>query len=122
MIVTARQAKRSAKLFNYGTLIAIMFPLPLLFFWSGLSMLVYAMNKENPNEKVGYYTQQAAYRFYGVAGFVIVIGAFFPVDYRYYLVLWILSLVVLVPWTLWDLHKINGDTWEDAATLADSIK
>ena len=34
--------------------------------WLGLSMLVYAMNRHHPNPKVGHYTQQAAYRFYGV--------------------------------------------------------
>ena len=59
-IVTAASARRAAKWFNYGTLVAIAIPLPLAIFWTGMSMLIYALNKHHPNPKVGYYTQSAA--------------------------------------------------------------
>ncbi|MCK7581443.1 MAG: hypothetical protein MZV65_41295 [Chromatiales bacterium] len=49
-------------------------PFPLLIFWFGASMLVYALNRHHPNPKVGHYTQQAAYRFYGVTGFFVAIA------------------------------------------------
>jgi len=70
-IVTGDQARRAAKWFNYGTLVSLILPLPLMIFWTGMSMLIYALNRHHPNPKVGYYTQQAAYRFYGVAGTLV---------------------------------------------------
>ncbi|HMR03372.1 MAG TPA: hypothetical protein PKA43_08375, partial [Candidatus Competibacter phosphatis] len=77
-VARGSSAKRASALMNYGNLIAILVPFPLLIFWFGASMLVYAMNRHHPNPKVGYYTQQAAYRFYGVTGFFIVIATFIP--------------------------------------------
>ena len=77
-VARGSSAKRASALMNYGNLIAILVPFPLLIFWFGASMLVYAMNRHHPNPKVGHYTQQAAYRFYGVTGFFIVIATFIP--------------------------------------------
>ncbi len=113
-IVTAASARRAAKWFNYGTLVAMAIPLPLAIFWTGMSMLIYALNKHHPNPKVGYYTQAAAYRFYGVAGFSVAVAIFFPPKIIYYLVIWAIAAAILVPWTLYDLHRINYDTWEDS--------
>jgi Na+/serine symporter len=62
-VARGSSAKRASALMNYGNLIAILIPFPLLIFWFGASMLVYAMNRHHPNPKVGHYTQQAAYRF-----------------------------------------------------------
>jgi hypothetical protein len=77
-IVPARSARTAAKLFNYGNILAVLMPFPLIIFWFGASMFVYAMNRHHPNERVGHYTQQAAYRFYAIVGALIVVGTFFP--------------------------------------------
>lgn len=112
-IVTGASSRRAAKWFNYGTLVATLVPLPLGIFWTGLSMLIYALNKHHPNPKVGYYTQMAAYRFYGVAGSALAIAVFFPVNITYYLVIWAIAAVILIPWTIYDLYRINHDIWVD---------
>ncbi|HUX82841.1 MAG TPA: hypothetical protein VMV35_08395 [Halothiobacillus sp.] len=118
-IVTAASARRAAKWFNYGTLVAMAIPLPLAIFWTGMSMLIYALNKFHPNPKVGHYTQMAAYRFYGVSGFAVAVAIFFPPKIIYYLVIWAIAAAILVPWTLYDLHRINKDTWEDTIVEPD---
>ncbi len=112
-IATAAASRSAAKWFNYGTLVAVLIPLPLAIFWTGMSMLIYALNKHHPNPKVGYYTQLAAYRFYGVAGTAVAVAVFFPPKIIFYLVIWAIAAVILVPWTIYDLYRINHDTWID---------
>ena len=83
-------------------MVAILVPFPLLIFWFGASMLVYAMNRHHPNPKVGHYTQQAAYRFYGVTGFFVVVATFIPGGgWIWYLTAWTLAALVLIPCPLW---------------------
>lgn len=118
-IIPAAASRRAAKWFNYGTLVAMAIPLPLAIFWTGMSMLIYALNKHHPNPKVGNYTQMAAYRFYGVAGFAVAVAIFFPPKIIFYLVIWAIAATILVPWTLYDLHRINKDTWEDTIVEPD---
>ncbi|HMQ14054.1 MAG TPA: hypothetical protein PKD21_11445 [Candidatus Competibacter phosphatis] len=113
-VARGSSAKRASALMNYGNLIAILVPFPLLIFWFGASMLVYAMNRHHPNPKVGYYTQQAAYRFYGVTGFFIVIATFIPGSgWIWHLIAWILAALILVPWSIMDLRRIRRDEWVD---------
>ena len=113
-IARGTSARRAATLMNYGNLIAILVPFPLLIFWFGASMLVYAMNRHHPNPKVGHYTQQAAYRFYGITGFFIVIATFIPGGgWIWHLVAWILAALILVPWSIVDLWRIYHDEWDD---------
>lgn len=113
-IARGSSAKRAASLMNYGNIIAILLPFPLLIFWFGASMLVYAMNRHHPNPKVGYYTQQAATRFYAVAGFFIVIGTFIPGNgWIWYLLAWATALLILVPWSIMDLRRIRREEWID---------
>ncbi|HRX62217.1 MAG TPA: hypothetical protein P5260_13550 [Candidatus Competibacter sp.] len=113
-IARASSAKRAAALMNYGNIISILLPFPLLIFWFGASMLVYAMNRHHPNPKVGHYTQQAAYRFYGITGFFIVIGTFIPGNgWIWHLVCWIVALLIMIPWSIIDLRRIRRDQWVD---------
>jgi hypothetical protein len=112
-VVSGRSAANAAKFFNYGNIIAVLIPIPFVALWFGGSMLFYAFNRHHPNPKVGHYTQQAAYRFYALTGFLVVAGTFFPVDIRYYLAFWAVSVLVIVPWSIHDLRKINRDDWED---------
>ncbi len=113
-VARGTSAKRAAALMNYGNIIAILVPFPLLIFWFGASMLVYAMNRHHPNPKVGHYTQQAAYRFYGTTGFFIVIATFIPGGgWIWHLLAWALAILVLVPWSIIDLRRIHKDEWVD---------
>jgi hypothetical protein len=112
-VVTGQSAKNAAKFFNYGNILAILIPMPFVPLWFGGSMLFYAFNRHHPNPKVGHYTQQAAYRFYALTGFLVVAGTFFPVEIIYYLVFWAVSALIIIPWSIYDIRKINQDTWED---------
>ena len=81
-------------------------------------MVVYAMNRHHPNPKVGHYTQWAAYRFYGVAGFFTVVATFIPGgelgnSLTYYLIAWALAALVIIPWSIIDLVRIYRDEWVD---------
>lgn len=99
---------------NYGNIIAILIPFPLLIFWFGASMVVYAMNRHHPNPKVGHYIQQAAYRFYGITGFFIVVATFIPGDgWMWHLLAWLVAALTLIPWSIVDLRRIAKDEWVD---------
>lgn len=132
-ILPAANQRRAASWFNYGNLIVITLAgIPLLLagsasgrtmifataaaiipiiLWFGGSMLLYALNKHHPNPKVGHYTQWAAYRFYAITGSLVVIGAFFPSDIRYYQAFWAVAAAILIPWSIIDLRKIQRDDW-----------
>ena len=112
-MVSARSSRAAARLFNFGNIVAMLVPLPLGILWLGASMIVYAMNRHHPNERVGHYTQQAAYRIYGVAGFVVVVATFFGTDVRLWLITWALAAAVIIPWSLVDLWRIQRETWHD---------
>ena len=89
-LITASSARRMASLFNYGNLIAILIPVPLGILWLGGSIAVYTMVRHHPNPRVGYYTQWAAYRFYGLAGFVVVVATFFSTSVMAWIITWAL--------------------------------
>jgi hypothetical protein len=102
-VARGASAQRAAALMNYGNLIAILLPFPLLIFWFGASMLVYAMNRHHPDPKVGHYTQQAAYRFYGITGFFVVAATFIPGGgWIWHLAAWITAALILIPWSVLD--------------------
>ncbi len=109
-----RKARSAAAMFNYGNILAILLPIPLGMLWLGISMLVYALNRHHPNPRVGYYTQHAAYRFYGVAGIFVAAATFIPGGgMQYYLAAWGLGAAILVPWSLYDLIRIRHERWDD---------
>lgn len=113
-IVSGQSARKACVVFNYGNMIAIAVPIPLGLLWVGASMVVYAMNRHHPNPRVGHYTQQAAYRFYGVTGFFVAVATFFPGgNWTYYLAAWAAAALVLLPWSVWELVKIYKDDWRD---------
>lgn len=123
--ITGDQCRRAATLFNLGNIIAIAIPFPLLIFWFGASMVIYAMNRHHPNEKVGHYTQQAAYRFYFITGFLVVIGTFIPGGREglvYYAALWASGIAIMVPWSLWDILKIRRDVWQPCEITVDNVE
>lgn len=114
--ITAAQSRRTAAQFNWGNIIAVLIPFPLMIFWFGASMVIYAMNRHHPETKVGYYTQWAAYRFYFITGFLVVIGTLIPggrESILYYVYLWLGAILIMVPWSLYDLRRIRRDNWQD---------
>lgn len=136
-IIPAANARRFARLFNLGNLISlvpglIVAPILLLteqdrmatifmfiamivppILWFGLSIMVYIIARHHPHELVGHYTQQAAYRYYGMIGVVIPIGTFFGTDWQLWIMMGGVVGIVLVPWTIWELIKIQKENWQD---------
>lgn len=136
-IIPAANARLFARLFNLGNLISvapglIVAPLLLLYeqerittifmfiamivppiLWFGLSIMVYIIARHHPNERVGHYTQQAAYRYYGMIGIVIPVGTFFGTDWKLWIMMGGLVGTVIVPWTIWELVKIQKEHWQD---------
>lgn len=115
-IILAVQSKKSAKVFNYGNIISVLIPFPLFIFWFGASMFVYAMYRHHPNPRVGYYTQIAAYHYYGLAGLLVPVLTFAPGDFfkNYWWLLWIICGLALIPLSIREIMKINKEEWHDA--------
>ena len=112
-VIAAHRARGAARMFSYGNLITMLIPLPLGILWMGVSMVVYAMNRHHPNPRVGHYTQLAAYKLYGVMGMIVVVATFFGTELKYWLITWGISALILVPGAIYDLWKINKETWHD---------
>ena len=98
---------------GYGTIVAAVMGIVPIVFWFGASILVYAMLRHHPNEKVGHYTQMAAYRYYAVLGTLVVVGTFFPPDIFSYRVYWAIAAALMIPWAIVDLIRINREDWQD---------
>lgn len=111
--VSGKGARLAAALFNYGNIAAILIPVPVGLLWLAASIVLYAMNRHHPEPRVGHYTQQAAYRFYGVVGFFVVAANFIPPEFTYFLAVWALGVLVIVPWSLVDLVRIHREVWTD---------
>ena len=114
-IIAAKRSRFAATLFNYGNIISMLIPLPLGIFWLGASMAVYTMNRHHPNERVGHYTQQAAYRLYGVIGFIVVVATFYGTELKYWLITWAISAAILLPWSIVDIVRIHREQWQDVS-------
>ncbi len=114
-VVTAASAKKTAKWFYYGNILAVLIPFPLFILWFGASMLVYAMMRHHPNPRVGYYTQIGAYHYYGVAGALVPVLTFAPGDFfaNWWWALWIICAAILIPLSVRQLLRINREEWHD---------
>ena len=114
-IALATESKSSAKKFNYGNILAVLIPFPFFIFWFGASMFIYALYRQHPNPRVGYYTQKAAYYYYGLAGVLVPVLTFAPGDFfqKYWWALWALCALALIPLSLFELKKINDEEWID---------
>ncbi|MEJ2309246.1 MAG: hypothetical protein P8Z78_08000 [Gammaproteobacteria bacterium] len=112
-VVTAKSARRGPVLFNLFNILATLAPFPLMVFWLGASIVLYAMNRHHPNPKVAHYIQWAAYRLYAIAGLAVPVATFFSVSLTPWLIYWAFAAIVMIPWSIYDLIKIRQDTWED---------
>jgi hypothetical protein len=140
--VTGRSCRRAASTFDWGNLIAVSLAgIPLflvsgevgmativaailgivpLIFWFGASMMVYAMCRHHPENRVGHFTQWAAYRYYALMGSLIVVGTFFPPDLDYYRAYWVVAAVILIPWTIVALVRTHRERWHDVQVEVDT--
>ena len=142
-IIPAKNALMFARLFNLGNLLSllpglIVAPLILLadqertsmifmfiamivppILWFGLSIMIYIISRHHPNPLVGHYTQQAAYRYYGMIGIVIPVGTFFGTDWKPWILMGGLVGLILVPWTIWELVKTQKEDWQDIKIVID---
>ena len=83
-------------------------------------MIVYAMNRHHPNPRVGHYTQQAAYRFYGVTGVFVAAELGDKPWIIAALISWGIAALILVPWSILDLVRIRKEHWEDTVITPES--
>jgi len=135
--ISAKSARNTAALFNYGNIIAMLpglFVVPSLLIgstermsmifmliativpmilWFAVSIMIYIIARHHPNERTGHYTQQAAYRYYGVVGLIVVAGTFYGTNVNYWLATWVVCALVLVPWSLFDVIRIFKEQWQD---------
>ena len=115
LIIRAAESKKAARYFIYGNILAILVPFPVFILWFGISIMVYAMFRHFPNPRVGYYTQLAAYHYYGLAGLLVPILTFAPGSFfmEYWALLWGGCALILLPLSIHTLIHINNETWED---------
>ncbi|MBE9533268.1 MAG: hypothetical protein IMF04_04025 [Proteobacteria bacterium] len=141
--IPAANARMFARLFNIGNLLSlapglILAPIILLteqerlttifmfiamivppILWFGLSIMIYIIARHHPNELVGHYTQQAAYRYYGMIGVVIPVGTFFGTEWELWILMGGVVGLVLIPWTIWELIKSQKESWQDIEIMID---
>ena len=114
-MITAESSCKTARIFYFGNILAVLIPFPIFILWFGASMFVYAMFRHHPNPRVGYYTQIAAYHYYGLAGLLVPVLTFAPGDFfvKYWVHLWVVCAAVIIPLALMQLLKINKEQWHD---------
>ncbi len=114
-IITAESSRKTARIFYFGNILAVLIPFPIFILWFGASMFVYAMFRHHPNPRVGYYTQIAAYHYYGLAGLLVPVLTFAPGDFfvKYWVHLWVVCAVVIIPLAVIQIMKINKEQWHD---------
>ncbi len=115
-VLSAERCRFSAQIFNIGTIVAVLIPIPLLLIWTGASMFVYAANAHHPDARVAQYTRRAGYRFYGMAGAMVIFGQ--PIvswlgGLRGVLVIWALLAVTLIPSAIWEILRARREEWKD---------
>ena len=113
--ITAANSRLSAQLFTLASLVATAIP-PLLMIWVAASIFVYASIAHHPNPKVVNYNRIAGYRFYGVAGAMVIFGQ--PIyslfgGWHGLLVVWAILAIIILPWGIWDVMKARNDDWQD---------
>lgn len=114
-VIGASQQRFSAQVFTIASVIATLIP-PLLMIWIAASIFVYASIAHHPNPKVAHYNRIAGYRFYGIAGAMVVFGQ--PIyelfgNWHGLVAVWAIMAAVIVPWGLWDVMRARKEPWQD---------
>lgn len=121
-ILTATSQKRAAQLFNVLSMIAVILmpAFPILLIWGAGSILVYASSAHHPNLIVREYIRYGGYRFYGLAGTLLVLLTFsnelkkiFGGALHMWLAVWAISFLIVVPLGLRDVWRASREEWRD---------
>jgi len=113
--ISANNQRFSARIFNIASMVASTIP-PLLMIWIAASIFVYASVAHHPNPRVVHYNRAAGYRFYGVAGSMVVFGQ--PIyglfgNWHGLLAVWVIIALVVIPLGLRDLIRVQREDWQD---------
>lgn len=113
--ISADSQRLSARIFNLASMVATAIP-PLLMIWIAASIFAYASVAHHPNPKVVHYNRIAGYRFYGVAGAMVVFGQ--PIyglfgNWHGLLAVWAILVLVIIPLGLRDLLRVQRENWQD---------
>jgi len=113
--LSANSQRLSATIFNIVSMVASTLP-PLLMIWIAASIFVYASVAHHPNPRVVHYNRIAGYRFYGVAGAMVILGQ--PIyglfgNWHGLLALWAIIALVVIPLGLRDLVRVQREDWQD---------
>lgn len=118
-LISANQCRRSAQLFIIGSMIAVLVP-PLVMIWIAASIFVYASVAHHPDLRVREYQRWAGYRFYGIAGTLVVIlnftgemKALLGGAFNMWATVWAVSIMIVVPSGIRDLIRISRENWQD---------
>jgi hypothetical protein len=115
-IISAAQQRLSARIFNLASMVAVLIP-PLLMIWIAASIFTYASVAHHPNPKVVNYNRLAGYRFYGVAGAMVVLGQPIYGLFNHWLhgllVIWAVFAAVVIPLGIRDLLKVQREDWQE---------
>lgn len=138
-VIPAASSRFAAQLFNLITVFALLISLtalllgkllsgqnieflpfvlslPPVMLWLGGSIFVYASIAHHPNPRTVHYNKWAGYRFYGVMGSLVVVGA--PIyslmgGWRGLMLVLGLAVVIIVPWAILDLYRAAREPWRD---------
>lgn len=123
--ITAAQCRRSAQIFIIGSMLAVIIP-PLTMVWIAASIFIYASVAHHPDQRVREYQRWAGYRFYGIAGTLVVIlnfagplKALLGGTFNMLAAVWAVSLLVVVPLGIRDLIRISRENWQDMMTVVE---
>ncbi|MHB9100469.1 MAG: hypothetical protein ACYC2E_02970 [Sulfuricella sp.] len=123
--ITAAQCRRSAQIFIIGSMLAVIIP-PLIMVWIAASIFIYASVAHHPDHRVREYQRWAGYRFYGIAGTLVVIlnfagplKALLGGTFNMLATVWVVSLLVVVPLGIRDLIRISRENWQDMMTMVE---
>ena len=118
-LISASQCRSSAQIFIIGSIISVLVP-PLLMIWIAASIFAYASVAHHPDMRVREYQRWAGYRFYGLVGTLVVVlnfsgamQAWLGGGMNLLLMVWVLSLLVIVPLGIRDLIRISRENWQD---------
>lgn len=111
----------AAGLFTLGQFIAdkktaflpMAMSLPPVMIWLAASIFVYAAIAHHPHARVRYFNKWAGYRYYGLVGFLTIFAndiAHLPTGW---MGVWILMILALVPWSLYDVWRAGKEDWLD---------
>lgn len=135
--ITAKQQQRSAQIFPFlssVSVVAMPLIIPMLL-WLAASIFVYAAIAHHPNQKVRDYLVPAGYRFYGLVGALVIVLNFSPqmskwfsgtLNYgplhlpMFWVWVWALCLLVVIPLGVRDILRAKNDNWEDMQVETES--